>query len=216
MTAQDGDWERLDAAAATPSTVRSAGLGASSSGQRGRPFRLRRSRGPVLAALDGGGAVFQRRLRDVMIGATVILVPAVALNVWVTILGFDRLDPNDSALPSFLGDDTGSGIEDVAVWLAAVFASFVTAVVGHFAALILLGDRFRDTGHVGSRRWADRSAGSRRSLPPGRSRTGGSRVMALIVVTAQPDVVGALDLPVRVRVLVLGRRHVAGHPGHGR
>ncbi len=64
--------------------------------------------------LDGGGTVFQRRLRDVMIGATAILVPAVALNVWVTILGFDRLDPNDSALPSFLGDDTGSGIEDVA------------------------------------------------------------------------------------------------------
>jgi hypothetical protein len=97
----------------------------------------------VLAALDGGGAVFQRRLRDVMIGATAILVPAVALNLWVTVLAFDRVDPNDSAVPSFLTDDASNGVEDLAVWLATVFVSFVTAVVGYFAAQLLLGDRFR-------------------------------------------------------------------------
>lgn len=189
MTAQDGDWERLDAAAATPSAARPVGTGAARSGQQGRPFRLRRSRGPVLAALDGGGAVFQRRLRDVMIGATAILVPAVALNVWVTILGFDRLDPNDSALPSFLGDDTGSGIEDVAVWLAAVFASFVTAVVGHFAALILLGDRFRTPFTLG--RALTRTFRRLPSILVAWALTHWwFPLMALIVVTAQPDMVG--------------------------
>lgn len=102
---------------------------------------MRRSRRPSLAALDGGAEVFQRRLRDVMIGATIILVPAVALNVWVTVLVFDRLDPNR---PSFVPDDTGAGIEDLGTWTAAVFASFVTAVVGYFAAQILFGERFGD------------------------------------------------------------------------
>ena len=189
MTAQGGDWERLDAVAATPAAPRPAGAATPGSVRRGRVFRLKRSRGPALAALDGGGAVFQRRLRDVMIGATVILVPAVALNVWVTILGYDRVDPNDSALPSFLGDDTGSGIEDVAVWLALVFAGFVTAVVGHFAAQILLGDRFRTPVTLGRA-----LARTGRGLPAIFAAWALTHwwfpVMALIVVTAQPDVVG--------------------------
>lgn len=186
MTARGGDWERLDLTAAVPS-MRSA---APASNRRGQPFRLRRSRGPVLAALDGGGAVFQRRLRDVMLGATAILVPAVALNVWVTILGFDRLDPNDSELPSVLGGNTGTGIEDFAVWLAVVFASFVTAVVGHFAALILLSERFRTPITLGQA--LGRTV---RRLPAVLAAWGLTHwwfpVMALIVVTAQTDVVAA-------------------------
>ena len=187
VMSEPGGWERLDAVATTPVARSTSTSGAA----RGPRFRLRRSRGPVLAALDGGGTVFQRRLRDVMVGATVILVPAVALNVWVTVLGFDRLDPSASGLPSVFRDDTGSGIEDVAVWLALVFASFVTAVVGHFAALVLLGERFRRPASLG------------RAL----SRTGRRLpaifaawilthwwfpLMALIVVTAREEDVGAL------------------------
>lgn len=184
MTAQGGEWERLDVGTPPPSS-RSAPTAA----RRGPTFRLRRSRGPVVAAFDGGGAIFQRRLRDVMIGATAILVPAVALNVWVTVLGFDRLDPNDSSLPSFLGDDTGSGVEDVAVWMAAVFASFVTAVVGHFVALILLGERFRSPVSLGAA--LGRTV---RRLPAILAAWAVTHwwfpLMALIVVTAQSDVVG--------------------------
>jgi hypothetical protein len=97
----------------------------------------------VIAGLDGGGAILQRRLRDVLVGSAAILVPAVALNLWVTVVAFDRLDPNDNALPSFLTDDTGSGIEDVAWFSATVFISLVTAVVGFFCASILIGERFR-------------------------------------------------------------------------
>ena len=78
-----------------------------------------------------------------MVGATVILVPAVALNVWVSVLGYDRLDPNSSGVPSFIRDDAGGGIENFATWLSIVFASVVTAIVGFFAAQILLGERFR-------------------------------------------------------------------------
>jgi hypothetical protein len=97
----------------------------------------------VIAGLDGGGAVLQRRLRDVLVGSAAILVPAIALNFWATIVAFNRLDPNDSALPSFLTEDTTSGIEDVAWLVASVFISFVTAVVGYYCALILIGERFR-------------------------------------------------------------------------
>ena len=215
MTAQGGDWERLDAVAATPAPIASAGASSPGSARRGRPFRLKRSRGPVLAALDGGGTVFQRRLRDVMIGATV----DPRAGGGVERLGDDpRVRPPRPerlrSCPPFLGDDTGSGIEDVAVWLAAVFASFVTAVVGHFAAQILLGDRFRTP--VTLPRALARTA---RRLPSILAAWGLTHwwfpLMALIVVTAQPDVVWRLDLPLHVRVLVLRRRDAARHPGHG-
>lgn len=183
MTGLGGDWEPLDAAAATPASRTPL------STTRRSTFRLRRSRGPVLAALDGGGTVFQRRLRDVMLGAAAILVPAVGLNVWVTVLGYDRLDPNDSALPSLLGDDTGSGIEDLAVWLSLVFASFVTAVVGHFCAQILLGERFRTPTPLG--RALMRTVGRVPAIFAAWAMTHWwFPVMALIVVTAQSDVVG--------------------------
>ncbi|MEP2373437.1 hypothetical protein [Ilumatobacter sp.] len=193
MTEQGGAWERLDAAAATPRSVGSSATASSAgSGALRRvasSFRLRRSRGPSLASLDGGGSILQRRLRDVMLGATVILVPAVALNVWVTVLGYDRLDPNDSAVPSFLGDDTGGGIEDLAVWTSIVFASLVTAVVGYFAAQILLGERFRSPVTLAT---ALKRTGRR--LP---SITVAWMlthwwfpIMALIVVTAEVDLVG--------------------------
>jgi hypothetical protein len=76
-------------------------------------------------------------------------MPAVAINLWVTIAAFNRLDPNDSALPSFLTEDTTSGIEDVAWIVASVFISFVTAVVGYYCALILLGERFRTPISIG-------------------------------------------------------------------
>lgn len=124
-----------------------------------------------------------------MVGATIILVPAVALNVWVAVLGNDRVDPNDSAVPSFLTDDTGGGIEDLATWLAIVFASLVTAVVGFFAAQILLGERFRNP--VSMSRALARTA---RRLPAIAAAWALTHwwypLMALIVVTADDDVVG--------------------------
>jgi hypothetical protein len=132
-------WEGLDQVAVTPRSSAVSPVGRS----RRPPLRLRRSRGPVLAGLDGGGAILQRRLRDVLVGSTVILVPAVALNLWVTVVVFNRLDSDDSPVPSFITDDTGSGIEDVAWFMATVFVSVVTAAVGYFCALILLGERFR-------------------------------------------------------------------------
>ena len=141
-------WERLDAAAAVPAT---RALGDTAPGLRpGRnPLRLRRSRSPVLSALDGGGAIFQRRMRDVLVGSAAILAPAVAINLWMTVVAFDRFDPNDTLFPSVVGDDTGTGVEDVSVFFAAVFASFVTAIVGHFVAQLLIGERFRNPVTIG-------------------------------------------------------------------
>lgn len=105
-------------------------------------IRLRRSNRPTLAALDGGGAILQRRLRDVMLGAAIILVPTVAINLWATVVSFERFDPDDSLLPTMSTDTIGAGVEDVAAWLGVVFVSAVTAVLGFFAAQILLGERF--------------------------------------------------------------------------
>lgn len=144
----------------------------------------------MLASLDGGGSILQRRLRDVIIGSVVILVPAVALNVWVSILGSDRLDPNDAALPSFLGDDTGGGIQDLATWLSIVFASVVTAIVGHFAAQILLGERFHDPVTLGR---ALRRTGRR--LPAIVAAWALTHwwqpLMALVVITSEAEAAGA-------------------------
>lgn len=133
-----GGWEPVETTASAPRRAAVAAVRRPA----GSALRLRRSRRPALAALDGGGEIMQRRLRDVMVGAVVILVPAVALNIWVAILGYDRVDPNDSAVPAIF-DDTSSGIEDLAVLVATVFVSVTTAVVGFFASQILLGERFR-------------------------------------------------------------------------
>lgn len=187
MTERGGAWEPLDTATTTPRPSTSA-VGAAAA--RASAFRLRRSRTPSLAALDGGGAILQRRLRDVVVGATVLLVPTVALNVWVSVLGYDRLDPNDSSVPSFLTDDTAGGIEDVATLLAIVFASLATAVVGYFAAQILLGERFDNPVSLGPA-----LARTARRLPSIVSAWALTHwwfpLMTLIVVTADDDVVAA-------------------------
>ena len=95
----------------------------------------------MLAALDGGGDVLQRRGRDVLVGAVLLITPLVALNLWSTVLAFDRLDGDAPLLPGFDGDAT-TGIEEVAALLALLLASLTAAVVGVFAAAILVGDRF--------------------------------------------------------------------------
>jgi hypothetical protein len=109
---------------------------------RRAPSTLRRSRHPAVGALDRGGALLQARLRDVLVGSAIILVPAIALNLWMTVVAFDRFDSDDALLPSFAGGTTGSGVEDVSAWMAIWFVSFVTTLVGAFAAQILLGQRF--------------------------------------------------------------------------
>lgn len=99
----------------------------------------------MLGALDGGGTVLQRRGRDVLVGSSLLLVPLVALNLWSTVLAFDR--DGSTTLTAFGGDEVGTGIEDVAAMLVVVFASLAAAVVGYFASTILIGDRFGS--HIG-------------------------------------------------------------------
>lgn len=103
----------------------------------------------MLAALDGGGDVLQRRGRDVLVGAVLLITPLVGLNLWTTVLAFDRLDGAAPLLPGF-DDDATTGIEEIAALLALLLASLTAAVVGVFAAAILVGDRFGDD--VGLRR----------------------------------------------------------------
>lgn len=86
--------------------------------------------------------MLQRRVRDVLVGSTLILVPAVAVNLWMTVVAFDRFDPDEALLPSLSDDTTATGVEDVSVWLAVSFVGVVTVIVGHLAAQILLSDRF--------------------------------------------------------------------------
>ncbi len=113
----------------------------------------------MLAALDGGGDVFQRRGRDVMVGAVILIAPMVALNLWLTVLAFDRLEDSGPSLPGF-GDDAATGIEEVVLLLAVVFAGYTAAVVGCFAATILIADRFGRTVGLRGALWS-----TLRSLP---------------------------------------------------
>lgn len=69
-----------------------------------------------------------------------LLVPVVALNAWATAQAFDR--SGATTLTAFGGDAVGTGIEDVAAVMAVVFASCSAAVVGFFAATVLIGERF--------------------------------------------------------------------------
>jgi len=93
----------------------------------------------VLAALDAGGSLLQRRGRDLLVGSSILLLPIVALNLWATSQVFDRTGA--TTLTAFGGDDVGTGIEDVAALLALVCGSLAGAVVGAFGAIILLADR---------------------------------------------------------------------------
>ena len=109
------------------------------------PVRLRRSTSPTLAALDRGGQMMQRRMRDLTVGSALILAPAVVANLWATAVAFDRFDPSEGWLPSMSVGSTG--VEDVSVWLGVVTVGLATALVGFFASQILLADRFGR--HVG-------------------------------------------------------------------
>jgi len=93
----------------------------------------------VLAALDAGGSMLQRRGRDLLVGSSLLLLPIVALNLWATSQAFDRTGA--TTLTAFGGDDVGTGLEDVAAMLAVVCGSLAAAVVGCFGAIILLGER---------------------------------------------------------------------------
>jgi hypothetical protein len=148
MTNDGATWEPLEgddtAAARPPAAHRSSPT---------RRLRLRRSRNPVLAALDGGGDVWQRRGRDMLVGAVILIAPMVALNLWTTVLAFDRLDGSGPSLPGF-NDDATTGIEEVALLLALLLASLTAAVVGIFAATILVGDRFGTTVGLRQALWS--------------------------------------------------------------
>ena len=131
------DWERVDADASIPRRVAAPGGPASSHPAR----RLKRNRNPILAAFDLGGRVFRHRLRDATLGAAAVLVPAVALNLWITVVATERTDPN--AAGSVLFTDADAGTEDVGVFVAALFVGAATALVGHFCSQLLIGERFR-------------------------------------------------------------------------
>lgn len=137
-----GGWERLDVVAVVPrrGITGVAGESTGVSDERARPLRLRRSRSHVLAALDAGGSMLQRRGRDLLVGSSILLLPVVALNLWVTSQAFDRTGA--TTLTAFGGDGVGTGLEDVAAMLAVLCASLAAAVVGCFCAIILLADRF--------------------------------------------------------------------------
>ena len=131
------DWEPVDTEASVPHRGAAPGRPTSSPPS----LRLKRSRNPIIAAFDLGGRVFQRRLRDVTLGATAILVPAVALNLWVTVVANDQVDPNANS--SLFFDDASTGVEDIGVFVAALFVGVTTALVGYFCAHVLIGERFR-------------------------------------------------------------------------
>lgn len=84
--------------------------------------------------------MLQRQARDLLVGSSLLLLPVVAINLWATTQVVDG--SGSFALTAFGGDAVGTGIEEVAAVLAVVCASLAAAVVGLFAATILIADRF--------------------------------------------------------------------------
>ncbi len=92
--------------------------------------------------------MLQRRGRDLLVGSSLLLLPVVAFNLWVTTVAFDR--GGSITLTAFGGDDVGTGVDDVAAILAVVCASFAAAAVGCFASAVQISERFGVAVGLGS------------------------------------------------------------------
>lgn len=96
--------------------------------------RLRRADRLVIGSFDGAAHVFQRRARSVILGAAVVMVPMVALNLALSVAAFRDFDSFDS-----LFRDTGYvGVESGSVFFTIVVQSFTAHLLGALLATYLV------------------------------------------------------------------------------
>ena len=97
-------------------------------------MRLRRSQHLVVGTIDVAAHIFQRRARQVVLGAAVLMLPMVALHLLLTVLAFDQYQRFDS----FLGDRGYVGVETGLVLMWLIVQSFTAHVVGAYTAAVLV------------------------------------------------------------------------------
>lgn len=96
--------------------------------------RLRRSQHLVVGTIDVAAHVFQRRARQVVLGAAVLMLPMVALHLLLTVLAFDQYQRFDS----FLGDRGYVGVETGLVLVWVIVQSFTAHLIGAYTAALLV------------------------------------------------------------------------------
>jgi hypothetical protein len=134
-------WAGIEAAPVQPAprTVQAA---AAATDGPARVGRLRRHSRPALGAFDQGGMLLQRHGRDALLGAAVVVVPMVALNVVVSNVAFDRgarLADYVVSVPELVGGaDAATGAETLFAYLTLVANSLSMALVGGYAAQLVL------------------------------------------------------------------------------
>ena len=95
---------------------------------------MRRSEHLVIGSIDSAAHVFQRRARQVLLGAAVLMVPMMGLYLLLTVLAFDKYQQFDS----LLGDRGYVGVETGFVLLGIVVQSFTAHLIGAFTAAYLV------------------------------------------------------------------------------
>lgn len=98
--------------------------------------RLRRADRLVIGSFDGAAHLFQRRARTIMLGAAVVMVPMLALNLGLSIAAFQQFDRFDS----LLADKGYLGAQSTSLWFAVVLQSFTAHVLGALLAPFVAAD----------------------------------------------------------------------------
>jgi hypothetical protein len=138
------DWAGIESGGTPP--PRRAVVAAARLGGSRRSSRLRRLDRTVAGSIDEGAHLLQQHGRLLVLGTAAFVVPIVALNLWATVLAYDRFDDFDDAvpaLPEFAGAGSGAtGVEDVLAVLAFVATGLGAAYVGGYCAAFLVHREF--------------------------------------------------------------------------
>ncbi len=136
-----------------PVVARPAVAGGARTGRRAAAFRVRREERIVLGAIDRAGAVLRLQARAALVGGATFLVPVIAVSVAAAALAFDRFDTFSGSVlsvPELAGGvEAATGVETVLAYFGVVFAALAAALVGGYAAALLVrhdGGRPVDTG----------------------------------------------------------------------
>lgn len=96
--------------------------------------RLRRTERLIVGSIDGAAHLLQQRARTVLVGSALLMVPMVAVGVFLAVLAFDRFD----AVDGLLGDRGYIGVESGFVLLAVALQSFTAHLIGAYAAVFVV------------------------------------------------------------------------------
>lgn len=146
MPVADDAWVAIEDRPAGPTRAPATGFERRTDRRLTAAGRLRRHDRIALGAFDAAAHVFQRRARQLMAGSAVFLVPAIALNVGLSIVAYDRFGASDTRAVSpetaLLGIDAASGVESWFGYFAILGSSWSAAIVGAYATAVLLRDEF--------------------------------------------------------------------------